>query len=171
MTYSLNLRKLILFALTIGISHFTYGQKLGMNDIFEMYSLDSITLKKSCADRNFSLVHISEDNWIFSYNFRSNNDEKVSFSKTFPKDTAANKFANYQFYSYKDYRELKKEIKRIGFTFERTLSNDYGSVSYTKDFYRNDVYEIMLSEEKRNGALHSCSLMLYKISPSSHHQK
>jgi hypothetical protein len=171
MTYSLNLRKLILFALTIGISHFTYGQKLVMNDIFEMYSLDSISLKKSCADKNFSLVNISEDHWIFNYNFRSNSDKKISFGRTFPKDTAANKFASYHFDSFKDYKDLKKEIKRSGFTFKRTLSNDYGSVSYTKDFYQNDVYEIMLSEERRNGALQSFGLMLYKIPPFSRQQE
>lgn len=170
MIHAQHLRKLILLALTIVISHFTYGQKLGMNDIFEMYSLDSISLKKSCADRNFGLVNISEDNWIFSYNFR-NNDEKVAFSKTFTKDTAANKFANYQFYSYKDYKELRKEIRRTGFTFKRTLTNNYGSILFIKEFYRNDVYEIMLSEEKQNGASQSFNLMLYKISPSSRQQE
>ncbi|KAA2245527.1 hypothetical protein F0L74_06090 [Chitinophaga agrisoli] len=133
-----------------------------MEDIFDMYPLDSISLKKACNDKDFSLVNIQEDHWIFSYTFRSNNKKEISFLRTFPKDTTASKHLQYHFLSYKSYNKLRKQIRENGFTFTREQKKDYGSVAYSREYYRNDVFEIALEEQLHQGP-HSFTLMLYKI--------
>jgi hypothetical protein len=99
----------------LAFTNLSFGQKLQLADILTVYKLDSISLKAFCEGRQFELVKVTEDNWIFSYTFQSKTDKKISLIRTFPKDHSDQIFLYYYFDDKKDYKNLKDSLKSNGF--------------------------------------------------------
>jgi hypothetical protein len=96
-----------------------FAQKLSLDDIFKAYILDSLALKSFCADKQFTIEKVSEDNWINSYTFRSAVNKNISFVRTYPKDQSADIFLFYYFDSRDDYKDFRKAAESKGFTLEK----------------------------------------------------
>lgn len=128
-------------------NQFLFGQKLQLDDILTSYKLDSISLKSFSKEKQFDLTKITEDNWIFSYNFQSTSDKKISFARTFPKDRSDNIYLYYYFDDKKDYQNFKDSLKSKGFKKSESY-NIFPKNVRTGDFresYTNDTLKLELS--------------------------
>src|SRR6188508_1165822 len=114
------------FFVIILFSNFSYsfGQSLALDDIFKIYSLDSIALKQFCIEKNFKLDFIDENDWVFEYSFQSNPDKKISVHRTFPKGEHAGSFVRYFFNDQQEYKNFESLIKARDFV--RTKYKTYG---------------------------------------------
>ena len=110
-----NKAKFILGFIFLLSATLSFAQKLQLKDILIAYKLDSISLKTFCNEKQFELVDIKEDNWIFSYTFQSRTDKKISFIRTFPKDQSDKVFLYYYFDDKKDYKIFKDSLNIEGF--------------------------------------------------------
>ncbi|MRG45073.1 hypothetical protein GFS24_08100 [Chitinophaga sp. SYP-B3965] len=147
----------ILLALT---THFSFGQQLPLEDIFKIYTSDSLSLKQYCAEKNFELIEVTEDAWVVFYNFRVN--EKISFLKGYPKNQGTGS-VHYNFSDYEDYKGFKKSIRQMGFNFEREQTNKVGNNSSNNFYYRDKTDDIILVIERRKAKMIGFRLMLLRL--------
>lgn len=92
------------------------AQILQFEDLFKIYTSDSLSVKQFCADKHFNLKEI-KDNWAaVTYKFEASDNNKVTLEIIFPNDTTANSVRlNYWFDGKKDYSNFKKSFKTNGF--------------------------------------------------------
>jgi hypothetical protein len=93
------------------------AQKLELNDIIKIYTLDSLSLKTFSLEKKFRLDSVGEDHWINSYRFRSVTDPAISFIHTYPKDQSGEVFLYYYFDSKDDYKNFAKQVEKNGFEY------------------------------------------------------
>jgi hypothetical protein len=91
------------------------AQGLKLTELLKIYSLDSLSLKEFCRIKQFDHLRITEDSWIYSYNFQSSVNGKISFIKTFPKDHSDQFFLYYYFNEKQDFKDFKDSLKVNGF--------------------------------------------------------
>jgi|SRR5688572_1709822 len=109
------IRFILYLSILFSNASYSFGQTLSLDDIFKIYALDSIALKQFCAEKNFELVFIDEDDWAFEYSFQSKSDEKIFVYRTFPKDGSAGPFVRYYFNNQHEYENFEKLIKARDF--------------------------------------------------------
>jgi hypothetical protein len=147
----------------LSIFNSSFGQKLSIDDLLNVYKLDSISLKTFCRERDFELVRIKEDNWMLSYEYQSATDKKISFHKTFPKDQSGDVTLYYYFDENKDYKYFKDSLKTKGFkefgSHELFPPNDKNLSDY-RERYVTPELEISLSTT--NVGPNKRALLLYK---------
>lgn len=148
----------ILLALT---AHFSFGQKLLLEDIFKIYNTtDSLSLKQYCAEKNFELIEVGEDAWLVHYDFRVN--EEINFSRSYPKNNGSGA-VYYHFSDHQDYKDFKKTIRQMGFNLHRENTSRKLNDAANFFYYRNKTDEIVLTIKRRNAKMIGFSLQISSI--------
>jgi hypothetical protein len=136
------------------------AQKLSLEEVLTAYTLDSIALNQFCTQKNFVLTKVKEDKWIFSYTYHAIPDKKISFIKTFPKDSTARTYLYYYFEEKKDYKSFKDALKAKGFrnaggyeTLPGTQYSDYRE-RYTTAQFQIELASPDMGDTKRVLLLH-----------------
>ena len=117
----LELRKLkLLVCLVLILACFaSRAQTLQIDDVFKAYSLDSVDLKQFCLEKKFHLNEVSEDSYRSTQTYQSDDNNKISFVRTFPK-RGTSVFFYYYFDDQYEYKNFKKLIKTKGFKYDRS---------------------------------------------------
>ena len=147
------------------LSNISFGQDLSLDDIFKIHSLDSITLKKFCSEKNYALVNTTEDDWAYYYTFHSLDNNKLTVDRLFPKGEHAKPFVRYSFVTEKNYRDFESLIKARGFT--RIKYKPVGKkikTDISTKYYFNKVSKMEIGMEKYSIGPAKYAITLY-LSP------
>jgi hypothetical protein len=107
-----------------------FGQDGTLEDVLKFQSLDSVALKEFALQKNFALLYKKEDNWIYSFNFRSNADKDILFERTVPKNSSGYKLY-YHFNKRASYKELKKAMSKNGYVLKKSFETSQNAQLYS----------------------------------------
>lgn len=151
-------------------AYYTQGQTLSLDDIINISTMDSLTLKTFSYEKGFELREIDLDAWRIVHKFYSTADNSISFERTFPtsrklfsQDTTTrdNRMVYYHFKDKEVLKEFKGKMKEKGFKFKRTDTKDYGDNMFTHHIYTTKDNVIDLASEKLLGEKIKYTLIYY----------
>lgn len=137
-------RRPLLFLILFIITSAAHGQYLRFDEVLQVQAMDSTALKQLCAQKQYDLVKVTENNYVFSYNFRCHDRKSVSFTKAFPKDPSADTYVFYYLSSGREFRKLKDAAKAAGFTLsdKYAMPARYPDMQGKKELYTKDGLEL-----------------------------
>ena len=163
--------RLTIILTLVFLAYFAKGQTLSLDNIINIRTMDSLTLKTFSYEKGFELREIDMDAWRSVHKYYSTEDSSISFERTFPtgrkllsQDTATrdNRMVYYHFKDKKVLKEFKGKMKEKGFKFKRTDTKDYGGNMFTHNIYLTNGNEIDLASEKLLGQRIKYTLIYYR---------
>jgi hypothetical protein len=158
--------------LTLAFSmYYAKGQILTLDNIINIRTMDSLTLRVFSFEKGFELREIDIDAWRSVHKYYSTADSSISFERTFPtgaklypQDTTTrdNRIVYYHFKEKEVLKEFKGKMKEKGFKFKRTDTKDYGGNIFTHNIYLTKDNEIDLASEKLLGQKIKYTLIYYR---------
>jgi hypothetical protein len=167
------MRLITIFTLILSV-YYANGQTLLLDDIFNIRTMDSTTLRGFCHEKGFELREVEIDVWRSMHKYYSSTDSSIWFSRNFP--TGKKLFSNdqtsgdyrrvsYHFVDENFEKQFLEKIKESGFRFKRTYASQIGRIKFTHNEYVNKADELIidLSEILKEKKL-TFELICYKMS-------
>jgi hypothetical protein len=152
-------------------AYYAKGQTLSLDDIINIRTMDSLTLRTFSYEKGFELREINMDAWRSVHKYYSTADNSISFERTFPTGrqlfsqnttTRDNRMVYYHFKDKEVLIEFKGKMKEKGFKFKRADTKDYGGNMFTHNIYLTKDNEIDLTSENLLGQKIKYTLIYYR---------
>ena len=117
-----------------------FAQSLPFADIVKIYTLDSSGARKFCIDKNWNFADAKHDGAATRYEFETGDSSQTRLEISYPNDSASlNVQLNYWFGDKKEYNNLKKAIRKQGFTRKQTKEIQGALPSYAERYVKDNM--------------------------------